>query len=78
MAMESERYGTRGFNRRGAERETSVLVTIALQDRRPPHGTRVFQGALHIDEGFKVKAGHGSCPHCRRRLPFRIVLERVD
>ncbi len=78
MPIESERFGTRRFDRKGAERETSVLVTLTVQDRRPRHGTRIFQGAIHIDEGFKIKTGHGNCPHCRRRIPLRIVFERVD
>jgi len=78
MAIESERYGTRPHVKDASGRDTTVLVTITVADRRPPHGTKVFQGALHLEEGFKVKTGRAKCPKCRGTLDFRIVLERVD
>jgi len=78
MPIESERFGTRPFVKAGADRETSVLVTLTHADRRPPHGTKIFQGVLHLEEGHKVKTGRSRCPKCGGTLDLRIVLERVD
>jgi hypothetical protein len=75
--MESERFGTRPFLKAGS-RDTMVMISITQADRRLPHGTRLFQGILHLEEGFKIKTGSAKCPHCRRGIELRLIMERVD
>lgn len=60
------------------ERDTAVLVSVANQDRRPPHGTSVAQLVIYIEEGFKARTGNiGKCPHCKRDLRIRLTAQRM-
>lgn len=73
-----EKFAPRPYHYVEETNDTSVLVTVASEDRKPPHGTVVSQLIIYTDEGFKVRRGKiGRCPHCHRDLRIRIIAERL-
>jgi hypothetical protein len=74
-----ERLGVRPHVSDAYGRDTSVLVTVSKDERRSWRDSRVIQVFLHLTEGWKIRRGNlGRCPHCRRALRMKFIVERVD
>ena len=76
--MIQRRAGVRPFVHGDAlKHETMVLVTLSMADRRLPHGTRLMQEILYLEEGYLVKTFSMRCKGCRRAHDFRLIMERA-